>query len=885
MQGSDIFFLVNASGNVGVNSSYPTSTLHVVGDANITSNLYGGTVYSAGNEVCTASNGLCAGSVPYQSSAAGWTNTSTQTSTDKRVVITSASTDGSLVVGNSTTQHFMVSGSGGQVMIGGNNANGVLTVNGTGTLLNLTSTFVGFPAPVLTIDSGWRLRYGATGFGIGTSTEVINFGANDFFTNSASASFFTIQPQGSQAGPVFKVMRGTTTYLQVNATGNIGINTTNPTSHLHVVGDANITSNLYGGTVYSGGNEVCTASNGLCAGASGGNITGSGTANYLARWTNVTNIGIGATYDDGTNVAIGTATTAGKLRVLNGAVLFDGTTGTTPASGPGTRMMWIPAKAAFRAGQVSGTDWNDANIGGNSIAMGLDAFANASYTIALGTYVQATGSQSVVIGSGGFSDKAVASGANAIAIGDKNIAASSYATALGADNEIYSDYSTSLGISNRINGSLYNYVFGVGIISTGGSAFLAGITISNNASRVVLIGQNLNATETNTFIIGSGPTSSQRLTNNIANSMMFGVNSTVPTLWLNSSRVGILTTSPNYEFEVNGSANITSNLYGGTVYSGGNEVCTAANGLCASAAAGSGWINTSTQVYLSNNATNLSIGQISSNPVLFVDTTSGRVGIRNSAVDSNQGNPTLLIGNDGLTPNLGLFGTEDTDRTAIISFGSWSGGVSHEIYFRDSGTRGLVFNSSLTGAQLFLERSLGYIGINTTSPTSQLHVIGDANITRNVTGGGLRTLGDVGIGTLAPAAKLQVLGGDVYVSGSTNTRIVVGDTLAAGDFGQLQWDTTNDDLELGTDSTLDDLVLQPGGGEVGVGTNSPTHTLTVAGTFNVTGQQAIGANTTYTIPSGSGTVCFERFIGTTYNYTRCVNSTGNVIETVGSFVA
>ena len=34
--------------------------------------------------------------------------------------------------------------------------------------------------------------------------------------------------------------------------------------------------------------------------------SGSGTTNYTARWTNASTLGIGALYDNGTNVGIGT---------------------------------------------------------------------------------------------------------------------------------------------------------------------------------------------------------------------------------------------------------------------------------------------------------------------------------------------------------------------------------------------------------------------------------------------------------------------------------------------------------------------------------------------------------------------------------------------------
>jgi hypothetical protein len=73
-----------------------------------------------------------------------------------------------------------------------------------------------------------------------------------------------------------------------------------------------------------------------------------------------------------------------RLRVLDGAVLFDGTTGSTPVSGAGTRFMWSGAKAALRAGSVAGTEWDDSNIGANSVAFGDSTSATAANSTALG---------------------------------------------------------------------------------------------------------------------------------------------------------------------------------------------------------------------------------------------------------------------------------------------------------------------------------------------------------------------------------------------------------------------------------------------------------------------------------------------------------------------
>jgi hypothetical protein len=59
-----------------------------------------------------------------------------------------------------------------------------------------------------------------------------------------------------------------------------------------------------------------------------------------------------------------------------------------PATGAGTRLMWYPAKAAFRAGQVGlnrdGTQWDAAKVGTHSVALGLDPKASGIASIALG---------------------------------------------------------------------------------------------------------------------------------------------------------------------------------------------------------------------------------------------------------------------------------------------------------------------------------------------------------------------------------------------------------------------------------------------------------------------------------------------------------------------
>lgn len=86
--------------------------------------------------------------------------------------------------------------------------------------------------------------------------------------------------------------------------------------------------------------------------------------------------------------------------------------GGVPAEGSGTRLMWYPQKAAFRAGYINGTQWDDANIGYFSTAGGYNARASGDYGVALGKNVVAAQINSTAIG-----EFCTASGAASVALG------------------------------------------------------------------------------------------------------------------------------------------------------------------------------------------------------------------------------------------------------------------------------------------------------------------------------------------------------------------------------------------------------------------------------------------------------------------------------------
>lgn len=152
------------------------------------------------------------------------------------------------------------------------------------------------------------------------------------------------------------------------------------------------------------------------------------------------------------NIAIGfpTYTPVSLLQVKNGSVLFDGTTGTTPISGSGTRMMWVPAKGAFRAGLSSLTGWDDANIGLRSFAVGSSTVASGSFSVAAGTTSTASGAYSFAAGNNttasnsgtfAFGFASVASGSMCAAFGNTSIAQSCNSFVIGRYNNTSGSYS------------------------------------------------------------------------------------------------------------------------------------------------------------------------------------------------------------------------------------------------------------------------------------------------------------------------------------------------------------------------------------------------------------------------------------------------------------
>lgn len=175
------------------------------------------------------------------------------------------------------------------------------------------------------------------------------------------------------------------------------------------------------------------------------------------------------------NVGIGINTPLARLHVADSAVLFSaagnvpGVPGNPPVSGAGRRMMWYPDKAAFRAGYASTTQWDAANIGLYSVAMGTSVIASGNSSVAMGTSVIASGNSSVALGNDNQATGLVAvslgtggrvSGDNGVGIGYKSTVSGDYALALGEMSTASGDRSAAIG-SNLKSKSYGGMVVGV----------------------------------------------------------------------------------------------------------------------------------------------------------------------------------------------------------------------------------------------------------------------------------------------------------------------------------------------------------------------------------------------------------------------------------------
>ncbi|MBL6722597.1 MAG: hypothetical protein ISQ13_01155 [Candidatus Margulisbacteria bacterium] len=171
--------------------------------------------------------------------------------------------------------------------------------------------------------------------------------------------------------------------------------------------------------------------------------------------------------------------------VVSGNVVFKGSSiihssNDLNIKGAGTRMMWVPKKAAFRSGYVEGTQWDYDTIGEHSVVFGNSGNASGDNTVIVGGINSTnSGDGSVVVG--GINNHIDSSSYSVIVGGGSAIA--------GEENQILNSTLSTIvgGKNNKITNAIQSTIIGGGDNTVNGNYSVAmgkNITINHNSSFV-----------------------------------------------------------------------------------------------------------------------------------------------------------------------------------------------------------------------------------------------------------------------------------------------------------------------------------------------------------------------------------------------------------------
>jgi hypothetical protein len=375
--------------------------------------------------------------------------------------------------------------------------------------------------------------------------------------------------------------------------------------------------------------------------------------------------------------------------------------------------------------------------------------------------------------------------------------------------------------------------------------------------------------------------------------------------------IGVGTTVPTQELDVNGDVRIR-----GTIYDYNNQPGNNSDILIKNSVGGLEWVNQSTvQTGAGGTYTNIQYhtyaGKLGGAPNFVYESNTSRVGIGTTIPTS-----TLTIFGSfatGLTANT-LSVTNDSDGivrlgAAIISTPTGTGrlniqdrqGTYLSLYV-STGLVGRLNAVGSAGSDLALEvggterlRILGAsgdIGIATTSPAAKLHVVGDAQVDGNVRVGSSNTSNYIAFrGTYGDDQTTYThtfIGERIYESGTEKSELLLfkGNDigapgpdrirLAAAEF---RFDTINTYIagtfeQVATSANITNKMILTGDGNLGIGTTVPISKLDVNGNVRVVGVLTatlgarfdnidVGISDANTISTPTGNLTLDSSAGTT----------------------
>ncbi|MEP6676923.1 MAG: hypothetical protein ABJA78_17305 [Ferruginibacter sp.] len=388
-----------------------------------------------------------------------------------------------------------------------------------------------------------------------------------------------------------------------------------------------------------------------------------------------------------------------------------------PNIGAGSRLMFYPGKSIFRSGLVSGTQWDDANAGTYSVAMGYNDIASSLGSVSFGIRNASTGISAVSMGdscaaigrnsfAAGFLDSAVDD--HCIAMGNAAYAAGQTSTAIGASG--YNDGTNTSVTLSRATGNYSNAL--AGGHSTARGAFSAGYLAVASGENSTAIGFFSNApgnySFANSYSTASGISSTALGGAIVTGQGAFGEGNGAVATGNYSSALGPSTASGTYSFAGTGSyATGTSStaLAGGSanaMYSTAIGALTGSFGNSAiaigyqatarsdaSLSAGYGTYSRaygSTSLGIFNDSLSGSLTSIiATDPLLIIGNGTANNSRSNALVMLKNGNTGIGVNNPG-TNKLEVNGNTQTDSLQVSNGNKFSKIQSGSILVGSSGT-------------------------------------------------------------------------------------------------------------------------------------------------------------------------------------------------------